>query len=119
MTTTTTDPFAAALDALGLATLPDAPGLERAYREATLAHAPDQDPDGFQRVREAYELLQNPFEAGRRALVQPTPLVGPPRLPQRDPHARGELSVCLLRASARHVSARALLAPPEPASPTP
>jgi hypothetical protein len=32
-------------------------GLRRAYLRAVRAHPPERDPDGFQRVREAYELL--------------------------------------------------------------
>lgn len=36
----------------------DAKGLERAYLRAVKRHKPERDPEGFQRVREAYERLR-------------------------------------------------------------
>jgi hypothetical protein len=52
---------AAALDVLGLTQDPelarDAGQLRRAYLRAIKKHKPERDPDGFRRVRDAYELL--------------------------------------------------------------
>lgn len=52
---------AVALDVLGLAQDPklarDAGQLRRAYLRAIKKHKPERDPEGFRRVRDAYELL--------------------------------------------------------------
>jgi hypothetical protein len=83
--------------------------LKRAYRRAAARHAPDRDPDGFRRVRAAYELLSRPQDAWD-ALLSSEARVPPPRLA---PLPRMELAHALplsaLRDAVAHVSAEALL----------
>jgi curved DNA-binding protein CbpA len=50
---------------LGVAVDGDEPQVRAAYVRRVVDHPPDVDPDGFERVREAYELLRDPV---RRAL---------------------------------------------------
>ena len=50
--------FDEALEAIGVEPGVDDKALRRAYLRAVKAHPPERDPDGFQRVRAAYELLQ-------------------------------------------------------------
>lgn len=47
--------------------------IRTAYQKATLAHPPDRDPVGFQRIREAWEAIRD--ENARLELR----LFGPPR----------------------------------------
>lgn len=54
------DPFAA----LGIPATLDALEVKRGYFEALRRHPPHQDPDGFRRVREAYERLSSPGALG-------------------------------------------------------
>jgi curved DNA-binding protein CbpA len=50
------EPFAV----LGLAPTLDAGAIKRAYFEALVRHPPHQDPEGFGRLRSAYEVLTRP-----------------------------------------------------------
>lgn len=45
----------------------DAGEVRHAYLEAVRRHPPDRDPEGFQRVREAYETLRDP---GKRSEIE-------------------------------------------------
>ncbi len=64
----TTDPFAV----LELAPTLEVSLIKRAYFAALTRHPPQTDPDGFRRVRDAYELLSNP--ATRAAAFVAAPL---------------------------------------------
>lgn len=55
--------FSRALEALELSGSETSRELRRAYRRLVAAHPPDRDPDGFRRVRAAYETLQEPEAA--------------------------------------------------------
>lgn len=50
---------------------PDATGAEirRAYLEKVREHPPERDPEGFKRVREAYEHLRSPRKRAELALL--------------------------------------------------
>ncbi len=48
-----------ALNELGLSTPASAEAIRRAYLRAVRVHPPERDPDGFRRIREAYELLKD------------------------------------------------------------
>ncbi|MDO8690124.1 MAG: DnaJ domain-containing protein [Dehalococcoidia bacterium] len=54
---------------LGVA--PDATGgeIRRAYLEKVREHPPERDPEGFKRVREAYEHLRSPRKRAELALL--------------------------------------------------
>ena len=55
-----------AQDLLGVDPRDDADKVRRAYLRKVKKHKPERDPEGFQRVREAYD-LPNPKEPGREA----------------------------------------------------
>jgi len=74
-----------ALELLGVQPGCDRKTARRAYLRGIKAHKPEQDPEGFQRVRAAWELLQEGFERGER----PTPRVPVPEAPAAP--AAGEL----------------------------
>ncbi|MBN1205126.1 MAG: hypothetical protein JXB05_09405 [Myxococcaceae bacterium] len=61
------DPFAV----LGLAPTLDLSALKRAYFAALARHPPHQDPEGFQRVRAAYEALTRPGALAAAYLSSP------------------------------------------------
>ena len=71
-------PFVAARQTLGVTPDDDEKAIKRAYRRATLEHPPDRDPEGFDRVRKAYELLSDPVEHARTALLSKTTTVPAP-----------------------------------------
>jgi hypothetical protein len=94
-----TGTFEEARAALGLsADEEDAAAIKRAYRHAVVKHPPDTDPDGFRRVRDAYELLRDPWAHAEQLLMRPLPEVPPPAPPTAQPPApRGAAAVALLR----------------------
>ncbi len=61
--------------------------IKKAYFRLVRDHPPERDPDGFRRVRTAYEALRTPVARATtdRQLIQPPqPFVAPRRLPQPD-----------------------------------
>lgn len=64
------NPFAT----LGLDETADDAAVRAAYLAAVRAHPPDRDPDGFQRIREAYDAIR---DENRRLDLR---LFGPPPL---------------------------------------
>jgi hypothetical protein len=76
-----TQPYRDARGRLGLTADDDASCVKRAYRKAVALAPPDRDPEGFRRIREAYELLVDPFPRAKERLVSPVPLVPAPSLP--------------------------------------
>jgi hypothetical protein len=64
-----------ALTELGLSGIADADSLRRAYLRKVRAHSPERDPEGFQRVRAAYDFLRdNPWLWPSLAPVEPAPI---------------------------------------------
>jgi curved DNA-binding protein CbpA len=63
-----------ALAVLGLG--PDATdeAVRAAYRELVKQHPPDLDPDGFARLRRAFELAGNPRQRASERVLGPAPL---------------------------------------------
>jgi len=59
------DPWAV----LGLAATADDAAIRTAYRGALRAHPPESDPEGFKRLRGAYEALRDPLVRARTALL--------------------------------------------------
>lgn len=79
---------------------PDASSLRRAYRTALREHPPDRDPEGFRRIRAAYELLSAPTSEIVRWLNTPQPLTAPPVPLPLEPVPAGSTARALLRYSA-------------------
>ena len=91
-------PFEEAYRVLGIEGAADATAVKRAYRRATLEHPPDTDPEGFQRIRAAYELLSDPAKRAGEMLRDPLPHAAPPAPPAEVPPApRGATALALLR----------------------
>jgi curved DNA-binding protein CbpA len=102
--------FERARETLGLPVGAEPAAIKRAYRLAVLAHPPDQDPDGFRKVRDAYEVLTDQGDRARALLLRAAPAIDPPPLPHVDPTPRGATAVALLRAVVMSVDASALAA---------
>jgi hypothetical protein len=112
-------PFAEARAVLEIPADADAAAIKRAYRKLALAHPPDTDAEGFRRVRDAYELLTDPWSRAKEMLMHPEPMVAPPPLPSAPaPAGPGELPLALLRLAAARVDAAHLLATPGETSPS-
>jgi hypothetical protein len=47
--------------------------IRAAYLEQVRRHPPDRDPEQFERIRDAYELLRDPHLRARRVLEGPNP----------------------------------------------
>jgi hypothetical protein len=95
-------PFEEARAALGIGLTEQDPAvIKQAYRRAVARHPPDLDPDAFRRIREAYELLRDPWARAQDLLHSPLPQVPPPG-PPAEPVAlpRGATAVALLRRAA-------------------
>jgi curved DNA-binding protein CbpA len=107
--------FLEARATLGLEDGPvDGAALKRAYRKKVLEHAPDRDPEGFRRVRDAFELLGDPRERAQAMLLGRLPALDPPAPPPLSPDApmqSGAAALALLRALAGHLDAALLLTP--------
>lgn len=88
--------FAEARAILDLPAAADKAAIKRAYRRKTIEHPPDQDPEGFRRIRESYELLSNPLAGARTRLLHQMPHAPPPSIPEARPPDE-PLVVALLR----------------------
>jgi len=97
-----TSSFEEARAALGLGPAEQDPAvIKQAYRRAVAKHPPDLDPDAFRRVRDAYELLRDPWARAQDMLHRPLPQVPPPGPPTEPAAApRGASAVALLRLAA-------------------
>lgn len=95
-----------AFEVLGLAASSPVRELKRAYRAQVVAHPPDRDPEGFRRVREAYELLSKPEAALGVLLELDTPVAAPSVLP---PPRVEALPLATLRALVAELDVAALL----------
>ena len=93
------DPFDEARRALSLDPgEADAAAIKRAYRRAVAAHPPDTDPDAFRRIRDAYELLREPWARLDAMIAEPLPQAAPPAPPAEPPRPpRGATAIALLR----------------------
>jgi curved DNA-binding protein CbpA len=69
-----TDPFAV----LGVTESADDGAIRRAYLRLVRQHSPERDPDGFRRVRAAYEAVRSGSDRAARRLLEA------PRLPDVD-----------------------------------
>lgn len=66
-------------EALGLTreAAADPATVKRAYARLLKEHRPDRDPEGFRRIRDAYEILTGPMARWITAAPDPGPAVGP------------------------------------------
>lgn len=63
----------------------DPQALKRAFRRKTAEWPPDREPERFQQVRAAYELLSSPLAHAKQLLERPTPDAPLPRAPSVGP----------------------------------
>ena len=101
--------FEAARAELGVAADADPRAVKRAYRRAVQTCPPDRDPEGFQRVRDAYELLTEPVSRGLRMLGERASSLPKPDLPAEPAPDPQELHVLFLRRAALRLRAEDLL----------
>ncbi|MBI2373638.1 MAG: J domain-containing protein [Deltaproteobacteria bacterium] len=101
------EPFLQARRTLGVGLDDPASAIRRAYRRAVAEHPPDRDPEAFQRLRAAFELLTDPLEATAQRLDSKGPMVPPPVLPP--PPAPGDVLVAMLRYVATQLDSDELL----------
>ena len=88
-----------ALDTLGVTRDASEEDIRRAYLRRVKAHPPERDPEGFQRAREAYELLKGtPWLFTSRAMKVPGPPLASDDAPQ--PVAAGSLASTALERNA-------------------
>lgn len=72
--------------------------IRSAYRRAVREHPPDRDPEGFERVRDAYEKVRDPAAAAYALLDAPVPDLPTPRVaPMPPPPPYGAAARDLLR----------------------
>jgi curved DNA-binding protein CbpA len=104
-------PYQEARALLGVSLEASPSDVKKAYRRLVIEHPPDADPEGFRRIRDAYELLTDTGERAREILLRPIPAVAPPSLPELDSHpaARGATAIALLRAIAARIDLNVLL----------
>jgi len=106
-----------ALVLLGLDATADAAAIKQAYRRGAIAHPPDTDPEGFRKVRAAYERASDPWREAKERLVEPVCHAEPPALAAHEPTKRHALALDLLRAVVARVDARLLLPDSDDAGP--
>lgn len=106
-----TSSLALAAQTLGLTRIDDPGALKAAYRRLLLQHPPDRDPEGFRRIRSAYELLKDPGMALQQSLLRPLPASDPPRIAAAEPATPGITALAVLRLMAARVEPRELLQP--------
>lgn len=94
----------------------DPASIKRAYRRALGVHPPDTDPEGFRLVRDAYELLRDPWARANALLKEQIPQVPPPAPPGEIPSPpRGATAIALLRLAVQSAdTSEWAAAPPEP-----
>ncbi len=98
---------------LGVDADADADAIRKAWRKAALKCPPDQDPEGFRRMRDAYELLSDPIPQADKMLQRAVPLVDAPPLPDHgSDQAPDSLPLALLRAVIGALPASAFPATP-------
>ncbi len=102
-------PFREAAQTLGVEADVDAKALKRAYRVQVSAHPPDTDPEGFRRIRSAYELLSDPAPRLDAILSKPIPYIEPPRLRAQEALTDRALAAALVQAWAGMVDLESLL----------
>ena len=63
----------AAMRVLGVPATATAAEIRSAYMDQVRLHPPDRDPEVFEQLRDAYELLKDPRMRARRVLAGPDP----------------------------------------------
>lgn len=81
-----------ALSALGVSAVPDAQSLRRAYLRKVRAHSPERDPEGFGRVRDAYDFLRHRTWLWEPSAPMASDVQGAPPPPAADPPLANEPS---------------------------
>ncbi len=102
-----TEPLLEAAALLGVDVEVDHRVLRRAYRHAARNHPPDRDPEGFARIRAAYERLEGSLDWFNEALRQRYPAGPVPGLPE--PPERGSTAVAVFRDAVSRLPADVLM----------
>ncbi len=82
--------FADALQVLGIDAQTDQKTARRAYLRLVRLHKPEQDPEGFQRIREAWDAVRPLLPKRARPTEPSPPLVEPEFVPDPDPISEPE-----------------------------
>jgi len=82
---------------LGVSPSDDAAAVRRAYRRAVGDHPPDRDPEGFQRVRAAYERLDGLLAEADAILDADQPHIAAPPCDVAEEEPDHALVVCLVQ----------------------
>jgi DnaJ-class molecular chaperone len=69
-----------ALTLLNISADASAEVMRNAYLQMLKQHPPDRDPEMFERIRNAYDLLRNPRNRARQVLLGPDPATPLPEL---------------------------------------
>lgn len=75
-------------EALGVEETADDATVRQAYLAAVRAHPPDRDPEGFRRIREAYDAIRDEDRRLERRLFGPPPVECLEALPDAFPDER-------------------------------
>jgi hypothetical protein len=67
------DDWDQALNVLGVSVDAGEDDIRAAYMQQVRQHPPDREPEAFERLRDAYELLKDPRTRARRILAGPDP----------------------------------------------
>jgi len=103
------NPYEEAFETLGLTPDVSPKDIKRAYRRAAVDRPPDRDPDGFRRVREAYELLSHPEDA-LEIIAEESTAVPVPSIKLPEPVELGHaLPLAAMRAAVAKLDVVALL----------
>lgn len=78
--TASAEDFERAAALLGVAPDADEAALRAAYVEQVRLHPPDREPERFEQVRDAYELLRDPQNRAAQVLASPDPAALPRHL---------------------------------------
>ncbi len=62
-----------AMRTLGVSATADEAQIRTAYMEQVRLHPPDREPEMFERIRDAYEMLKDPRQRARRILAVENP----------------------------------------------
>jgi curved DNA-binding protein CbpA len=104
------EPYQKARALLGVSSKASPSEVKTAYRKLVIEHPPDTDPQKFQQLRDAYELLTDGGARAKQILLRPLPAIDPPALSEQgDVATRGATAIAVLRTIASRIDLDVLL----------